>query len=121
SGSTSGHPSATVIARAVRVASPDTWIIYGGVFPTYHWREIMSQETVFDFIVRGEGEETIVRLVNALEGNQSLEQVNGIVFREGVQPSKRNSKTLSQADARVRATLPARIIPDLDACRIGWE
>src|SRR5215813_3161763 len=38
SGSTSGHPIAREIASAVRAALPEAWIIYGGVFPTYHWR-----------------------------------------------------------------------------------
>ena len=55
SGSTSGHPSATRIARAVRMKLPRAWIIYGGVFPTYHWSEIMAQESAFDPL-RGEGE-----------------------------------------------------------------
>src|SRR5512135_1501180 len=37
SGSTSGHPMAARITRAIRDALPTVWIIYGGVFPTYHW------------------------------------------------------------------------------------
>ena len=57
SGSTSGHPSATRIARAMRDALPSVWIAYDGVFPTYHWRQIMEQARKIDFIVRGEGEE----------------------------------------------------------------
>ena len=65
SGSTSAHPMATRIAQAVRAALPETWIIYGGVFPTYHWRDILEDERAFDVIVRGEGEETIVRLIAA--------------------------------------------------------
>jgi anaerobic magnesium-protoporphyrin IX monomethyl ester cyclase len=44
SGSTSGHPVAAEITRAIRAALPKTWIIYGGVFPTYHWREVLSEE-----------------------------------------------------------------------------
>ena len=87
SGSTSGHPSAMRIARAVRAALPCAWIIYGGVFPTYHWATIMEQEPEVDFIVRGEGEETIVRLVTALERKESVENVAGIVFRPGVRPA----------------------------------
>jgi anaerobic magnesium-protoporphyrin IX monomethyl ester cyclase len=41
----------------------------------------MEQEPGIDFIVRGEGEETIVRLITALEQQQCLEKVPGIVFR----------------------------------------
>lgn len=108
SGSTSGHPSAMRIARAVRQALPDLWIIYGGVFPTYHGPLIMEQEPQVDFIVRGEGEETIVRLIKALESGGALEKVPGIVFRS------------SSSHAAV-VNPPAPIIQNLDAHRVGWE
>ena len=38
SGSTSGHPGAVEIFRAIRRSLPSCSIVYGGVFPTYHWR-----------------------------------------------------------------------------------
>jgi anaerobic magnesium-protoporphyrin IX monomethyl ester cyclase len=122
SGSTPGHPVASQIARAVRAAFPRAWIVYGGVFPTYHWAEIMEQEPEIDFIVRGEGEETVVRLVTALEQKQALEQVPGIVFRPGTRPgSRRSTDALQFPEGRVRANPPAPVIRDLDACRVGWE
>jgi anaerobic magnesium-protoporphyrin IX monomethyl ester cyclase len=106
SGSTSGHPIVVELTRALRRAMPDAWIVYGGVFPTYHWREILSQEPQIDFIVRGEGEETTPRLIRALESGGNLLAVRGIAFRErGV----------------VIGTVPAPVIADLDACRVGWE
>ncbi len=120
SGSTSGHPSATRIARAVRSALPRAWIVYGGVFPTYHWREIMEQEPEFDFIVRGEGEETIVRLVTALEQKRCLEQVPGIVCRAGTVPGPQRAAG-EWLRGQIQAHPPAPVIRDLDACRVGWE
>ena len=57
SGSTSGHPIVAEITRAIRAVLGKTWIAYGGVFPTYHWREILTEEPQIDVIVRGEGEE----------------------------------------------------------------
>lgn len=115
SGSTSAHPTVGEVTRAIRAACPDTWIIYGGVFPTFHWREIMEAEPQIDIIVRGEGEETAVRLVDALETGTPLGQVPGIVFREGC--------TAGQADpaSAVQATAPAPLIQDLDRYRVGWE
>jgi anaerobic magnesium-protoporphyrin IX monomethyl ester cyclase len=121
SGSTSGHPSATRIARAVRSALPSTWIIYGGVFPTYHWAGVMESEPEIDFVVRGEGEETIVRLCAALEQRQHLEKVCGIVFRSGTEPGPRRTTEKSSGSGKIQATPPAPIIRDLDACRVGWE
>jgi hypothetical protein len=58
SGSTSGHPIVADITRAIRAALPETWIVYGGVFPTYHWREVLAEESQIDVIVRGQGEGT---------------------------------------------------------------
>jgi anaerobic magnesium-protoporphyrin IX monomethyl ester cyclase len=122
SGSTSGHPVAAQVARAVRAALPHTWIVYGGVFPTYHWSEIMEQEPAIDFIVRGEGEETVVRLVSALEQGQALEQVSGIVFRPGITPgSRRLVGEWPFCESQVMANPPTPVISDLDAYRVGWE
>ena len=106
SGSTSGHPSISEIARKIHKEIPEAWIIYGGVFPTYHWREILSDEPQVDVIVRGEGEETIVKVINALEKNISLDNVPGIAFKKGGEPF---------------VTSLAPIIRDLDHYRVGWE
>ncbi|MDB6025536.1 MAG: magnesium-protoporphyrin monomethyl ester anaerobic oxidative cyclase [Verrucomicrobiales bacterium] len=120
SGSTSGHPSAVGIMRAVRETLPSMWIIYGGVFPTYHWMQIMDQEPEVDFVVRGEGEETIVNLIKSLEESLPLEKVPGIVFRTGT-VSRPRRDTGSITTGKVVANTPAPIIQDLDACRVGWE
>ncbi|MDB6053404.1 MAG: magnesium-protoporphyrin monomethyl ester anaerobic oxidative cyclase [Verrucomicrobiales bacterium] len=122
SGSTSGHPSASRIMRAVRQWNPEVWIIYGGVFPTYHSAEIMKQEPEVDFIVRGEGEETIVHLITALELEEPLKDVTGIVYRDGAEPGRRRfSETFPVGHYPVIATRPSRVIPNLDALRVGWE
>lgn len=104
SGSTSGHPIIAEVARGVAAALPEAHIVYGGVFPTYHWREILEREPYVTAIVRGEGEETICRLIGALEDGRRLDGLPGIAFR-GV--------------AGLSATPPAPVIGDLDACRIG--
>jgi anaerobic magnesium-protoporphyrin IX monomethyl ester cyclase len=106
SGSTSGHPAVVEITRALHEALPAAWIVYGGVFPTFHWREILTQEPQIDLIVRGEGEETILRVIDTIETDTPFAEVPGIAFRDQGPP---------------RATGPSRIIEDLDAFRIGWE
>jgi len=106
SGSTSGHPSVVQVTRALREALPAAWIVYGGVFPTYHWRQILAEEPQIDAIVRGEGEETILRVIDAIENDVSLDKVPGIAFRDQGTPY---------------ATASARVIENLDDFRIGWE
>ncbi|RWF20462.1 MAG: magnesium-protoporphyrin IX monomethyl ester anaerobic oxidative cyclase, partial [Mesorhizobium sp.] len=107
SGSTSAHPTALRIAEMIKLRAPGAIIIYGGVFPTYHWRDILSQTHAFDFIVRGEGEATIVALLEALEKHRPFSGVAGIAYRDDL--------------GRPFATPPATTIAGLDAYRIGWE
>lgn len=122
SGSTSGHPQATKLMRLFRAAFPDKWIIYGGVYPTYHWHQIMEHVPEIDFIVRGEGEETAVRLIAALNNCTSLGVVSGIVFRLGTVPGRRRGRNMhASLGDQIVLNPEAPVIRDLDACRIGWE
>ncbi len=120
SGSTSGHPSALQVAAAVRRALPRAWIIYGGVFPTYHWPEIMESELQIDFVVRGEGERTIVELANALALGLDLGEIPGIVRRNNAVSGPARAYDPNASDW-VLANRPAPLISNLDAYRIGWE
>jgi anaerobic magnesium-protoporphyrin IX monomethyl ester cyclase len=106
SGSTSGHPVIAQVAHSIAAAIPRAHIIYGGVFPTYHWRDILAEEPYVTAIVRGEGEETARRLIAALQHNLPLADVPGIAYRDINGP---------------RATGQALVIRDLDSYRIGWE
>ncbi len=106
SGSTSGHPVVAEITRAIRAALPQTWVVYGGVFPTYHWQEVLAEEPQIDIIVRGEGEETGPQVLHALETGTPLDDIPGIAYRKQDIPF---------------ATSPAPLIRDLDAYRVGWE
>lgn len=106
SGSTSGHPVIAEVASGIAEAMPRVLIVYGGVFPTYHWREILEREPYVTAIVRGEGEETARQLMRALESCADLAGTAGIAYRDASGP---------------RATRAAAVIRDLDAYRIGWE
>ncbi len=106
SGSTSVHPIAAEIAGRAKRRLADVKTIYGGVFPTYHWREILRDSPQFDYIVRGEGEETCRHLVEAVAERQDLSAVNGIAYRRNGPPY---------------ATPPRAMIADLNTYRIGWE
>src|SRR5215471_15475323 len=55
SGSTSGHPGIADVAGSVHRLMPEVAIVYGGVFPSYHWREVLTAESYVTAIVRGEG------------------------------------------------------------------
>jgi anaerobic magnesium-protoporphyrin IX monomethyl ester cyclase len=106
SGSTSAQPIINTISALVKQKDPGIKIIIGGVFPTYHWQEILEKNQQIDYIVCGEGEETILNLITALETNSALQTVKGIVFRM-------NDQVFKNATPKT--------IKNLDAYRIAWE
>lgn len=106
SGSSTAHPTVVELSRLLKLAIPEITIVYGGVHPTYHWDEILRECPDIDIVVRGEGEETALQLMHALASDDELDTLHGVAFRRG---------------GEIVATLPATMIRDLDAYRIGWE
>lgn len=106
SGSTSAQPIISEIAKLIKYEKPSIKIVIGGVFPTYHWQEILQNTPQIDHIVCGEGEDTIAKFVNAVENASSLENINGIATRINGIPVK---------------TPEAALIENLDDYRIAWE
>lgn len=74
---TSNYPSAKLISRKIKSIRPDIKIILGGVHATLAYRELMS-ESWFDFIIRGEGEFTLLDFMNGVP----LERINGLSYRK---------------------------------------
>ena len=106
SGSTSAQPVISRISSQIRKVNKSIRIIIGGVFPSYHWKEILDNDPQIDYIICGEGEDTIVNLVYAIESGYPLELVKGIALRSNGIPMR---------------TPLAPIIENLDAYRVGWE
>lgn len=105
-GSSTAHPTIADLAARIKAVLPHVSIVYGGVYPTYHWREILSDCPAIDVIVRGEGERTATLVARALVTHGLLATVPGCAFRDG---------------AVLRATRQPRSITQLDDFRIGWE
>lgn len=106
SGSTSAQPVINAITRGIRQQNTEAIIIIGGVFPTYHWQEILEDNPQIDYIVCGEGEAVCLELVQALAKKMPVENIRGIALRH---------------NGTIIKTPPAPVIKDLDAYRIGWE
>ena len=73
--------SAIRIAKGIKQKNPNSTIILGGPHATILPEEILNNVPEIDIIVRGEGEETIVELCDALENDQSIENIHGITYR----------------------------------------
>jgi radical SAM superfamily enzyme YgiQ (UPF0313 family) len=71
------------IARRLKQRRPETLILLGGPHPTVLESPIMTKFTDFDVLVRGEAEETIVPLLDALDSGRELSAIPGISYRDG--------------------------------------
>lgn len=74
--------AATGIARYLKQTNPGLTIILGGNHATLLPEETLAAASEIDVIVRGEGEETIIELLQALEQGRVLDDVPGISYRK---------------------------------------
>jgi radical SAM superfamily enzyme YgiQ (UPF0313 family) len=74
--------TALKIARQIRSISPGTQIVVGGYDPSLAPQAYQSSDDV-QFIVRGEGEETLRQLLRALESKSGFETIAGLMYRNG--------------------------------------
>ena len=67
--------------RAVKARFPHVTIVWGGYFPSGHPEVCMSDPTV-DYLVRNQGEDTILELLDALEHGGALDAIRGLTWRK---------------------------------------
>ncbi len=94
------------LSRALKHALPDCKQILGGGLSAA-WDPVL-ENTAIDIIVRGEGDETIIDLIEHLEGERDISAVKGIVFRYG-------QKGIYTARIRFIVPLDSLPYPDFDA------
>ena len=97
--SMSGRTAAKT-SMEVRKSIPDLPIVFGSLYATFNAERVLGKYPSVDIVARGEGEETIVDIVDALTAGGDLKEVQGITFREG---------------DRVISTPDRPLIEDLDA------
>ncbi len=56
-------------------------IVLGNAFPTFHPEECLKHHSI-DFVIRGEGEITLLELVNYLEGKKKLAEILGLGYKD---------------------------------------
>lgn len=151
SGSSTVHETVLVLCQKLKNAMPNSFIVYGGVYPTYHYDEILQATDNIDVIVRGEGEKTNQELMQAIANQQPLTQVNGLAFTtrtlarltefsknylhlSNAQKNKLPVVTLDEKADIKKSTVQqsvtqddlivtddAVLIKDLNQYRVGWE
>lgn len=70
------------LARKINEANPKTAIIFGGSHPSVLTENTLRNENI-DIVVRGEGEITMLKVVQAIEMGQPIDMIKGISHKKG--------------------------------------
>jgi len=73
--------AAIAVCREFRQKHPNVPIVWGGYFPSLYSDTALNAGYV-DFVVRGQGEDTILELLQALRGSRQLTRVRGLSFKD---------------------------------------
>ncbi|MEA4998769.1 MAG: B12-binding domain-containing radical SAM protein [Candidatus Limiplasma sp.] len=95
--------------RNLRLLYPEAHIGLGGPQVSYLAKTVLDAEPAVDFILTGEGEETVCELISLLQEGASLQACQGVVYRSGAQVIANPARPPMALDALAFA------YPDLDA------
>ena len=88
---------------------PGCVTVLGGIHPTFMYAQVLNEAPWIDYIVRGEGEEIAVELLQAIQDGTHLarrREIRGLAFLE---------------DGKLVATPARPVIRDLDALTPDWS
>lgn len=96
---TQNFKSVCIVARIAKEVNKQIIVVVGGPHPSMVGGDVFKCVDI-DVCVRGEGEKTIVELVNAIAVQKELEGIRGIVYRK---------------NGRISENAPREYIEDLDS------
>jgi anaerobic magnesium-protoporphyrin IX monomethyl ester cyclase len=84
--------------REIRRQRPEVPIVWGGYFPSLYPEASLNAHYV-DYVVRGQGEDTLLELLEAIRGQRSLSSIRGISYVEGGKYQKNPERVFKGPDA----------------------
>ncbi len=72
----------TKITKKLRKSGFNAHITIGGQFPSFEYLRIMEEFPQIDSVIRSEGEESLVSLLQHLQNNKPIEKVRNLVYRK---------------------------------------
>ncbi len=69
-------------AKKIKNDFPETVMIWGGYFPTQHFKVVLQSGYV-DFVINGPGDHAFPSLIDALENNKPYELIKNLIYKSG--------------------------------------
>ena len=74
-------PDVLKLARVAKTNFPKIFNVIGGIHPTLYAQEILENCDSVDSIVLGEGEKTIIKIIDAMTGKGSFADIDGFAYK----------------------------------------
>ncbi len=103
---TATTPDGIKIVELAKSIDPRIVTVAGGIHASFMYQDLLSRVPELDMVVIGEGEQTLVELLDALSVGIDLGAVKGLAYRENEQ---------------VVRTLPRPYLTDLDNRPMAWD
>ena len=95
------------VLQLAKEVDPQTVTVIGNVHATFCYEELLAtKDTPIDFVVRGEGEQTLPALLDCLNAGDDPAKVAGLAFNR---------------DGQLVVTADAPFIEDLDSLPMAWD
>ena len=88
--------SVLLAAKAAKETLPDVTVILGGPHATFMDEQIIAEEAAVDFVVRGEGELTLLEIAQNLHDSNKVDRIEGITFRRNKQVIRTPNRSFIQ-------------------------
>ena len=73
--------AAIPVCRAFRERHPRVPIVWGGYFPSLYTEASLNAKYV-DYVVKGQGEDTLIELIDALRGGRDVSRIRGLAYKD---------------------------------------
>lgn len=85
-------------AKKIKEDFPATVMIWGGYFPTQHFKVVLQSGYV-DFVINGPGDHAFPALIDALENNKPYELIKNLIYKSGDNIIKTVKEDLIEQDS----------------------
>ncbi len=112
-GTTNTRKQSFKIAREAKKANPDYTVVYGGIHATFAAGETLSNISSIDYVIKGEGEFSFLKLCNKIIRNEGKEilSIDGLCCRSNGRIIENKAKRINSLG---NLPIPARHLFDND-------